>query len=117
MKVIKTSDVAPDIETTDLFYGGGVRRQRLVNEKLSKTIRVMVVNFDPGAKTRWHVHTFDHALYVIEGKGIVATEQEEHVFEPGMTAFVSAGEKHWQGAAADSSFSFVAIATPGETSS
>ena len=116
MKVIKTSDVAPDIETTGLFFGGEVRRQRLVNEKISESLRVMVVNFSPGARTKWHTHTFDHALYVTQGKGIVATEKEEQVVEPGMTAFVPAGENHWQGATGDSSFSFVAIATPGQTS-
>jgi quercetin dioxygenase-like cupin family protein len=69
----------------------------------------------PGAKNVFHTHTTEQVLYVTEGKGIVGTEGEEVIVEPGTMIFIPAGERHWHGATPHDSFSRFSIITPGET--
>ena len=115
MKVIKSSELKQEESTSKLFQGK-VYLQRLVDEKTAKGLRVSMVNFSPGAKNVFHSHTFEQVLYVIDGKGIVATEKEEYVVMPGTVVFIPPGERHWHGATKDTSFSHLSIITPGETS-
>jgi quercetin dioxygenase-like cupin family protein len=114
MKVVKMSDVVAQESKSDLFVGR-VRRQSIVEENIAKELRVGVVTFDPGAKNKWHAHTNEQVLYVIEGKGIVATEEEEVVVTPGTFIFIPPGEKHWHGATQEMSFSHISIQSPGKT--
>ncbi|MDP2954495.1 MAG: cupin domain-containing protein [Chloroflexota bacterium] len=114
MKIVKTSEVKAE-EATSALFRGKVVRQTLIDEKLAKEFRLTIVNFSPGARNVFHTHTTDQVLYVIDGRGIVATEKEEHVVTPGMVAFIPAGERHWHGATEDASFSHVSITTPGQT--
>ena len=114
MKVVNIGDVKADEGTSKLFRGK-VYIQRLIDEKMAKELRLSVVTFNPGAKNVFHTHTFEQVLYVTDGKGIVATDKEEHVVIPGMVIFIPAGERHWHGATEDTSFSHIAISTPGQT--
>ena len=52
-------------------------------------------------------------LVVTAGKGIVATESERRVVNPGDVIFIPAGEKHWHGAAEDSTFSHIYVSKKG----
>ena len=116
MKIIKISDAEVlDAGATSDMYIGKVERQVLVDDKIAKDLRVSFVTFRPGAKNKFHIHTYEQILYVLEGKGIVATEKEEYILTPGMVAFIPAGENHWHGATQDSSFSHIVIMTPGKT--
>jgi len=67
------------------------------------------VNFSPGAVNVFHTHTSDQILYVTEGKGIVATENEEVTVTPGTIIFIPAGERHWHGATKETAFSHIFI--------
>jgi quercetin dioxygenase-like cupin family protein len=116
MKVTKISDAEAKPDANDLFTGGTVKRQWLVDDKMSEGLRVMVVHFSPGARTKFHTHTFEQVLLATEGKGVVATETEEYTLTPGTIAYIPAGENHWHGATQDTSFAHLAIATPGKTS-
>ena len=115
MHIIKISDVKAEEKLPPGAFIGEVQRRFLVDEKTSKTLVILDVSFKPGGRSNIHVHAFDHALYVLQGKGIVATKDEERVIEPGMIAVVPAGEVHWHGATKDSPLRFLAISTPGET--
>ncbi|MFQ5861227.1 MAG: cupin domain-containing protein [Dehalococcoidia bacterium] len=114
MKVIHEGEVPAQADPNPLFEGR-VTRQPLVTDQMAQGIRIAVVNFSPGARTVLHSHTNEQVLYVVAGRGILATEQEEHVVTPGATIFVPPGEKHWHGATRDSSFSHLSITTPGKT--
>ena len=80
------------------------------------------VTFEPGCRNNWHIH---HAtagggqiLLCTAGSGWYQAEGEEPVsLEPGSVVNIPAGLKHWHGAKADSWFSHVAIAVPGENTS
>jgi len=115
MKIVKISNVKAE-EMKDNITIGKIRRQRLVDEKMANELRVAVVTFSPGGRTEWHTHTNEQVLYVSEGKGIVATEDEEVLVTPGTIIFIPPGEKHWHGATKETSFSHMSISSPGKTS-
>ena len=114
MKVVRISDIEAQ-ESTDKIFRGKVSVQRIIGES-NDELRVIMVNFSPGGVNVFHTHTFDQILYVTEGTGIVATENEEVTVTPGTFIFIPAGEKHWHGAAKDAAFSHIFISSPGHTS-
>jgi len=114
MKVVKISDIEAQ-ETTDKIFRGNVSIQRIIGESEDE-LRVIMVNFSPGGVNVFHTHTFDQILYVTEGTGIVATDNEEITVTPGTIIFIPAGERHWHGATKDTTFSHIAIMPPGHTS-
>lgn len=76
MKVMKINDVEAVEEKNPIFIGGRADRQVFVDDKLSKGLRIIIITFRPGVRTKLHTHDTDQILYVTEGKGIVATEAE-----------------------------------------
>jgi len=110
MKVIKTHEVPK----TAVMKPGvtGVTMQPLVNTEMSKRFHIQQVNFEKGARNKFHVHTLEQILIVTKGKGIVATENEEVRVGPGDVIFIAAGEKHWHGATEGSTFSHVTVMSP-----
>ena len=99
------------------LFEGRVYRQSLIDPEIAKEFRVSLITFSPGARNVFHTHTNEQVLYVTDGKGIVATEEEEHIVTPGTVILIPAGDRHWHGATKDTSFSHLSIiVTPGETS-
>ena len=84
-------------------------------DQIAKEIRVTMIKFNPGARNVFHTHTGEQVLYVTEGKGIVANEDEEFLVTQGTAIYIPPGERHWHGATEDSSFSHLSILRPGET--
>jgi len=116
MKIIKVSEIAEEDATdSPIFYGGKVSRQGVVDESNSKYFNFALVNFNAGAKNKFHIHSSDQILYVTSGSGIVATEDREHSVSEGTTIHIPAGEKHWHGASNDSDFSHITITAIGST--
>jgi len=114
MKVVNISEVSAGDANANPIFRGKVSVQNIIGEN-NDELRVIVVNFSPGAVNVFHTHTFDQVLYVTGGRGIVATEDEEAVVTPGTIIFIPAGENHWHGATGDSAFSHIAIMPPGDT--
>lgn len=79
------------------IFIGEVNAQTVI-DKESRDLRFLEVVFKDGARNRLHTHTTDQILVITEGKGIVATRDEQHEVEPGDVAFIPAGEPHWHGA-------------------
>ncbi len=111
MKVLKTSEIKPEVASNPIFIGGQVTMQTLLTPETSKSFKSAVVNFTPGARTKFHAHTSDQILVVTQGRGIVATGNEEINVGVGDIVFFPAEEKHWHGATKDSSFSHIHIQT------
>ncbi len=91
MKVVRISDIEAQ-ESTSKIFRGRVSMQPIIGENKDE-LRVAVVNFSPGAVNVFHTHTFNQILYVTEGKGIVATENEEIAVTPGTIIFIPTGEQ------------------------
>ncbi|MEE8569759.1 MAG: cupin domain-containing protein [Candidatus Bathyarchaeia archaeon] len=109
MKTIKIDEVKV-IERSGGIFTGMVHIQSIVNETIeSKDLNIAVVSFPAGVKNTFHTHNTDQLLWVLSGKGIVATEHEEVIATPGMAFFIPTGESHWHGATKDSPFSHISI--------
>lgn len=109
MKVVKVDNVPKNIATSPLFTGGQVTQQPIITPAMSKFFTISQVTFAPGARNKFHTHTTDQVLIVTAGRGICATEKEEVVVTVGDVIQFPAGEKHWHGAAKDSSFSHIYV--------
>jgi len=96
------------------IFEGDVLRQNLVTEGDASLLRVTAITFRDGARNRLHQHASDQVLVVTEGRGIVATEQEELHVVPGDVVLIPRGERHWHGAEPGADFTHLSILTPGE---
>jgi 4-carboxymuconolactone decarboxylase len=114
MKVIKSESTKFTAAVGGIFRGP-VQRKPLVGEAQSKQVTTALVKFDAGGRNIFHRHTHDQVLYVTEGEGIVATEQEEITVHAGDVIVIPAGEKHWHGATPHSGMAHITIGTPGTT--
>ncbi|MEM3523392.1 MAG: cupin domain-containing protein, partial [Thermoproteota archaeon] len=95
---------------------GTVRIRSLVNEATgSKDLSIAIVHFPKGVRNVFHSHSSDQVLYILEGKGIVATEKEKATAVLGMVFLMPAGENHRYGAMDDSDFTHISILRPGKT--
>jgi 4-carboxymuconolactone decarboxylase len=111
MKVIKIARVVKKPEVNPLFTGP-VSAQPVIGAELSKNFSISQVNFGRGVRNKFHSHSTEQVLIVTEGKGIVATDQEEITVTPGDVVFIPAGEKHWHGAAKGATFSHLYVMPP-----
>ena len=110
MKIVDVNNFEVIEEEGGLFIGGKINAQFLINEKTpSKNVHVGMIKFSPGARTKSHTHSNEQILFVTEGKGIVATKDEEVVVTPGMVIYIPPDEVHWHGATEESSFAHLSI--------
>lgn len=113
MRVVRTDDTKPQPANRPIFLGK-VESQPLLDD-VSEHVRLTVVRFAPGARTRLHTHSFEQVLIITEGKGIVATEHEQWVVEPGAVVVIPPGEPHTHGGTEETAMAHISITTPGET--
>jgi quercetin dioxygenase-like cupin family protein len=65
-------------------------------------VRAARIRFEPGARTKWHIHERGQVLLCEDG--MARTQVQGHplqVLHPGETAYVPGGVPHWHGASAD----------------
>lgn len=111
MKVIKVDRIQKELQVKPLF-AGGVTQQTIIDTSFSDRFSIRQVNFDKGARNKFHAHSIEQVLIITEGKGIVATEKEEIIVVPGDIVFIPANENHWHGATKDSTFSHLYVMAP-----
>jgi quercetin dioxygenase-like cupin family protein len=111
MKLIKVDQVAKE-PWEDKLFTGPVTLQAIIGKDLSENFLIQQVNFSKGVRNKFHSHSTEQILIITEGEGIVATENEEINVRPGDVIFIPAGEKHWHGAAKDSTFSHIYVMPP-----
>ena len=114
MHVSRGKDAKPERAIRDIFTGE-VHTHTHVDDKMASSLRLSLVKFSAGGRTTWHRHSFEQGLLIVEGKGIVATEETENVVESGDVVFVPANEKHWHGGSERSGMAHISITQPGET--
>ncbi|WP_342643283.1 (R)-mandelonitrile lyase [Rhodoligotrophos ferricapiens] len=73
-------------------------------------VRATIVTFDPGARTAWHTHPLGQTLYVLSGCGRAQVWGEKIVeIRAGDVVWFAPGEKHWHGAAPETSMTHFAM--------
>jgi quercetin dioxygenase-like cupin family protein len=65
----------------------------------SPQLRSAFVRFDYGAYTKWHYHTGEQMLLIVEGEGFVECEDRPTLkVNPGARIYIPAGVRHGHGA-------------------
>jgi quercetin dioxygenase-like cupin family protein len=80
----------------------------------SAQFRVSEVAFAPGGRTK--SHTFHQVLVIVDGGGVVATEDREVRVAPADVLYIAPGTRHWPGAAAGAAMTHLSINGAGGTS-
>ena len=111
MRVAHTPPSAARQETK--FFVGEVSVQPIVSA--GEGLEIALVRFSSAARTYLHTHHVPQVLHCVEGRGILATKEQQNLVEPGDIVYVEAGEEHWHGATPDSHFVHLSIRPPGET--
>jgi quercetin dioxygenase-like cupin family protein len=113
VKVIRRADVPErEVSFNRGLFTGPATSQGMVDGKEAQ-FSVAYIRFPDGVRNKFHTHTGDQVLIVTEGRGMVATDDEEREIAVGDVALISAGEKHRHGAVAGSSMTHVSILPAG----
>ena len=115
MHVVNVHGEASEPNAAPIFDGTVHTRALVSGTQGAQHIHLLAVTFSPGARTKLHYHSNEQILLITEGRGIVATVEEEHHVTPGDVVFVPGGEHHWHGAEADFSMTHLAVNGVGET--
>lgn len=77
-------------------YAEGVRKRRVISEKDgAKNFHMRVFEVEEGAPSPpLHSHSWEHEIYILEGKGVVVGDGGEKPFTSGDTIFIPPNEKH-----------------------
>jgi mannose-6-phosphate isomerase-like protein (cupin superfamily) len=66
----------------------------LVDKGLGCRQVTQFVGFIPPSKAPFHSHTYEEAIYILEGTGVAHTEQESAEFAPGTSIYLPPGTRH-----------------------
>jgi quercetin dioxygenase-like cupin family protein len=70
---------------------------------------VSIVHFPTGVLRPWSNHESDQYVWVLDGKGVIVTEDEEHEVELGTAVYIPAGLKHRHGSSRGHQFTQLSI--------
>jgi 4-carboxymuconolactone decarboxylase len=114
----------PDSHSIKIIRGGSQPSRQGPVENFTGSVRVVplfqadaparasgsLVTFEPGARTAWHTHPLGQVLIVTAGTGRVQRWGDPvDEIRQGDVVYIPAGQKHWHGAAPNSSMAHIAI--------
>lgn len=92
------------------WFTGSVSLEPVGEQPPPGRVQVVLVRFEPGARTAWHTHPFGQILHVLQGRARVQSASGEVVeVQPGASVRFGAGEDHWHGATPDEPMVHLAI--------
>jgi 4-carboxymuconolactone decarboxylase len=101
-----SSNFTGSVSVTQPFRGSGGAR-----------LGGATVTFQPGARTKWHIHPLGQLLVVTAGRAWVQIEGEQvRALGPGEVVWTPPGAKHWHGATRSSSMTHVGVSESEEGS-
>ncbi len=71
--------------------------------------QVFAVHFQPGGRTRPHVHPAGQVLHITSGQGVVGGVDGRRLVEAGDVVVAQPGEWHWHGATPFSAMTHVTV--------
>jgi 4-carboxymuconolactone decarboxylase len=107
---IRRSGSQPSSKGLEQYFTGAVRIDPLFDAPEPARVRVASVTFEPDARTVWHTHPLGQILIVTAGTGRVQRwgDPAEEIRQ-GDVVWIPPGQKHWHGAAPNSSMAHIAI--------
>ncbi len=73
---------------------GDRRFKYMVDRDLGCCQVTQFLGYIPPSKAPFHSHTYEEAIYILEGAGVVHTEQESTDFGPGTCIYLPPGTRH-----------------------
>ena len=107
--VTRNNSQTPGAGSADNFTGT-VRISGFFQRTAPARVSGATVTFEPSARTAWHTHPLGQTLIVTAGIGRVQRwgDPAEEI-RPGDVVWIPPGQKHWHGAAPNSSMTHIAI--------
>lgn len=107
---ITRANTTPSKRGPAAYFTGTVWLDEVTPVSHPSEVRVVIVTFEPGARTAWHTHPHGQLLRIMSGLGRVqkAGESVVEVF-PGDVIWFEPGERHWHGAAPNNLMSHLAV--------
>lgn len=107
---ISRSGSLPSRQAPAENFTGSVRVDPLFQATPPARVSGSLVTFEPGARTAWHTHPLGQILIVTSGTGRVQRwgDPVEEI-RKGDVVWIPPGQKHWHGAAPNSSMAHIAI--------
>src|SRR5688572_17082416 len=91
-------------------FTGSVRVDPLFQANAPARASSSLVTFEPGARSAWHTHPLGQVLIVTAGTGRVQRWGDPvDEIRQGDVVWIPPGQKHWHGAAPNSSMAHIAI--------
>ena len=82
-----------DVEAVSEAPGAAMRW--VIDEKDgAPNFALRIVELEPGASTPFHNHDWEHEVFILEGEGVVKSEQGDMPFNSGTVVFVPPNERH-----------------------
>ena len=111
MKIHRAGD-RPSQSANPEYFTGTVRMDPVVSGDDESAVKILMVTFEPGARTAWHTHPAGQSLPIVSGLGLAGSEgQPVQVLRPGDTVWFAPGERHWHGASPDCAMTHLAVQT------
>jgi len=107
---IRRSGSQPSNPGSPEYFTGAVRVDPIFTAPDPARVVAASVTFQPGARTAWHTHPLGQTLLVTSGSGRaqrLGGPIEE--IRPGDVIWFAPGEKHWHGAAPNTTMTHIAI--------
>ncbi|MEU8172409.1 cupin domain-containing protein [Microbispora hainanensis] len=116
MKFVREGDIKAIRPGPERFTGGVWEAPTLEGVE-PDGLRAQRFSYDPQARSGWHTHDGEQALYVLSGRGVVTRwgEATGTRIGPGDWVHVQPGEKHWHGAVDDDTLVHIAVTASGAT--
>jgi mannose-6-phosphate isomerase-like protein (cupin superfamily) len=73
---------------------GDRRFKYMVDKDLGCRQVTQFLGFIPPSKAPFHSHTYEEAIYILEGRGVAHTEEESAEFGPGTSIYLPPGTRH-----------------------
>src|SRR6266702_6718400 len=107
---ITRSGSQPSLQGPAENFTGSVRVDPLFQANAPARASGSLVTFEAGARTAWHTHPLGQILIVTSGAGRVQRwgDPVEEIHQ-GDVVWIPPGQKHWHGAAPNSSIAHIAI--------
>lgn len=100
----------PTVRAPESTFTGDVRISGYFRRPASSRLVGAVVIFRPGARTPWKINPLGQTLVVTAGLGWTQADGEDVVaLAPGDLVWFPPGQRHWEGATSDHSFTYVAL--------
>ena len=109
IRIMRRGSQAPRQGLAENFTGS-VRVDPLFQASAPARTSGSLVTFEPGARSAWHTHPLGQVLIVTAGMGWVQRWGDPvDEIRQGDVVWIPPGQKHWHGAAPDSSMAHIAV--------